>query len=158
MALDPRYVWSTSFVRERLRVGGITEAALFRYFFVIMAFDWLQFTSMATTPAANVSTWSLAGSWSTFFITIAGLVYLYVKNGGAQGRQLLRRYFPLSVTVGWKFVVAAFVSMWLVAWALAGASAEVRGWTSTVVLAALNIAMFWSIGAHLASLARDPGA
>jgi hypothetical protein len=118
-------------VRERLRVDGISEAALFRYFLTIMAFDWLQFTNIATTSAASVSTWTLVSSWITFIITIAGLIYLYLRNGGAKGRQFLRRYFPLSVTVGWKFVVAMFVSMWFVAWTMAGASAEVRGWIST---------------------------
>ncbi len=158
MPVDHRYLWSTSFVRERLRVGGISEAALFRYFLAVMTFDWLQFTSIATTPVVSVSTWSLAGAWMTFFITIAGLVYLHGRNGGAQGRQLLHRYFPLSVTVGWKFVVATFVSMWLVGSALSDKSAEVRGWASALVLAALNIAMFWSIGTHLARLAREPAA
>jgi hypothetical protein len=33
-------------------------------------------------------------------------------------------------------------------------SAEVRGWSSTLILTGLNIAMFWRIGAQLASLAR----
>ena len=156
--LDHHYLWSTRFVCERLRVGGISEATLFRYFLAIMAFDWLQFTSIATTPAASITAWSLVSSWSTLLITIAGLVYLYLRNGGAQGRQFLYRYFPLSVTVGWKFVVAGFVSMWFVAWVLAGASAEARGWTSTIVLAAINLVMLWRIGAHLASLAHEPAA
>lgn len=83
MPFDHRYLWSTSFVRERLRVDGISESALFRYFLVIMTFDWLQFTGMATTPTVSVSAWSLAAAWITFFVTIAGLVYLYARNGGA---------------------------------------------------------------------------
>ncbi|MFO0699555.1 MAG: hypothetical protein U0236_10015 [Nitrospira sp.] len=149
-----RYLWSTRFVWERLRAGTLSEAASFGYFLAIMAFDWLQFTIIATTLQPHVSLWSAVNSWATFVMTVVGLIYLYVRNGGAKGERFLHRYFPLSVTVGWKFVVGCYAVMWLIGPTLAGASVEVRGWISTLVLTALNIAMFWRIGAQLASLAR----
>jgi len=154
MSGDHRYLWSTRFVREHLRAGTLSEAASFGYFLAIMAFDWLQFTIIATTPQPHVSFWSAVNSWATFVMTVAGLIYVYIRNGGAKGERFLHRYFPLSVTVGWKFVVGIFAAMWFIGRALAGASVEVRGWSSTLVLAALNIAMFWRIGAQLACLAR----
>lgn len=151
---DHRYLWSTRFVWERLRAGTLSEAAIFGYFLAIMAFDWLQFTIIATTPHPNVSLWSAVNSWATFVITVAGLIYVYMRNGGTKGERFLHHYFPLSVMVGWKFVVGFYAAMWLIGPTLAGASAEVRGWSSTLILAGLNIAMFWRIGAQLASLAR----
>ena len=158
MPVDHRYLWSTPFVREQLRVEGLSEAATFRYFLAIMVFDWLQLTAIATTPTPIMSPWSFAGSWSTFFITVAGLLYLYVRNDGRNGRQFLQRYFALSVTVGWKFVAVMFVVMPLLQAVLAGSSPEFRGWSSTGTLAALNLAMFWRIGEHLARLAREHAA
>lgn len=145
MSVDHRYLWSTPFVREQLRAGGLSEAAAFRYFLAMMVFDWLQLTAIATTPTPIISPWSITGSWITFVITVAGLMYLYVRNDGRKGRQFLHRYFPLSVTVGWKFVAA-----------MSGSTPEICGWSATGVLAALNVAMFWRIGEHLASLAREP--
>jgi len=145
-------------VREHLRVGGLSESATFRYFLAIMVFDWLQLTAIATTPAPIISPWSITGSWITFAITVAGLIYLYVRNGGSKGKQFLHRYFPLSVTVGWKFVAAMFAVMWLVEHALTGSTTELRGWSTTGVLAMLNTAMFWRIGEHVASLAREHAA
>ena len=154
MPVDHRYIWSTPFVREQLRVGGLSEAATFRYFLAIMIFDWLQLTTIATTPTPIISPWSITDSWMTFAITVVGLMYLYVRNDGSKGKQFLHRYFPLSVTVGWKFVVAMFAIMWLVEHALAGSSPDIRGWSTTGVLAGLNVAMFWRIGKHLTTLAR----
>ncbi|MCC6929455.1 MAG: hypothetical protein IT359_10735 [Gemmatimonadaceae bacterium] len=97
-------------------------------------------------------------AWSTFVITLAGLVYLYLRNGATQGRHILQRYFPLSVTVGWKFVVIMVGLLWVLGWAQDGASAAVRGWTSTVSVAVLNVAMFWRIGTYVASLTRTHAA
>ena len=62
MRADHRYLWSASFVRQRLQVGDLSEAATFRYFFVIMAFDWLQFTTIATMPVRTVNAWSSASA------------------------------------------------------------------------------------------------
>lgn len=142
-------------MREHLRAGGLSEAATFKYFLAIMVFDWLQLTAIATTPTPIISPWSLTGSWITFAITVAGLMYLYVRNDGSKGKKFLLRYFPLSVTVGWKFVAAMFAVMWLVEHALAGSNPEIRGWSTTGVEAVLNMAMFWRIGFHLDSLARE---
>jgi hypothetical protein len=46
-----------------------------------------------------------------FAITIAALVYLCLCNGGTRGAHFLYRYFPLSVVVGWKVVVASLVAL-----------------------------------------------
>ena len=153
MPVDHRYLWNTPFVREHLRAGSLSEAAAFRYFLAIMVFDWLQFTAIVTTPTPIISLWYFTASWITFVITVAGLMYLYVCNDGSKGKQFLRRYFPLSVTVGWKFVAAMFAAIWFVEHVLAGSNPEIRGWSTTGVLALLNVAMFLRIGYHLRLLA-----
>lgn len=157
MPLDLRYFWSTSFVKERLREARLTEAASFRYFLAVMAFDWLQFTLIATTQTPSVSPWSAASAWASLAITLLGLPYLYRRNGGGTGQYFFRRYFPLSIVVGWKFVVAMVVALWFVPVVLAGQSDEMLGWSAAVMLALINITMFWRIGFHLASLADAPG-
>ena len=158
MSFDHRYLWSTGFVRDRLLTGRLSEAASFGYFLAIMTFDWLQFTVIATTPTPSISPWSSAGSWITFAVTVLGLLYLYRKNGGGAGQHFLRRYFPLSVTIGWKFVGAMFGILWLIPIALGGQSQEMLGWSSTVAIAAVNVVMFLRIGFHLGSLARETAA
>ncbi|OQW61836.1 MAG: hypothetical protein A4S17_09140 [Proteobacteria bacterium HN_bin10] len=145
-------------MREHLRADDLSEAATFRYFLAIMVFDWLQLTAIATTPTPIISPWSFAGSWITLAITVTGLMYLYLRNDGSKGKQFLHRYFPLSVTVGWKFVAVMLGVTPLLEAVLVGSSPEFRGWSSTVAIEALNLAMFWRIGEHLASLARERAA
>jgi hypothetical protein len=154
MSFNHRYLWSTDFITNQLRHGQLEEATAFRYFLAIMAFDWLQFTLIATTPSPSISPWSTASSWSTFVITVLGLFYLYRKNGGAAGRHFLHRYFPLSVTVGWKFVVTMFAAVWLIPVMLQGQSDEALGWCTSAALAVINTLMFLRIGMRLESLAK----
>ena len=137
---------------DLLRQGHLSEAASFYYFLAIMAFDWLQFTIIATTPSPRISSWSLANSWVTFLITVCGLIYLHIKNGGPSGQQFLQRYFPISVTVGLKFTVVMYLTLKLLPMALAGSSREVLGWSTTLAIATINIIMFWRIGTHLNAL------
>jgi hypothetical protein len=157
MSFNHRYLWNTAFVKNLLRDERLSEAAAFRYFLAIMAFDWLQFTLIATTPTPSISLWSTVGSWATFAVTVLGLLHLYHRNGGSTGRQFLRRYFPLSITVGWKFVAAMVVALWLIPVILVGQSNETLGWSATVSLAVINILMFWRIGSHLRSLSNEAG-
>lgn len=152
LAFNHRFLWSSTFILNALRQKDLSEPATFGYFLTIMAFDWLQFTLIATTPTPSISPWSTANSWTTFAITVLGLIYLYIKNGGSAGRNFLQRYFPLSVTVGCKFVVAMFLVSWLMPTILAGQSREVLGWSTMAALAAVNMLMFWRIGVHLESL------
>lgn len=153
--LNHRHIWSTRFVLDLLRQDRLSEAVSFYYFVVIMVFDWLQFTVIATTPTPRIGPWSIANSWATFLITVFGLTYLYVKNGGASGQQFLRRYFPLSVTVGLKFVIAMLILPRLIPIALVGESREVLGWSTMMAMATMNIIMFWRIGFHLSALSRE---
>lgn len=158
MSFNYRYLWSTRYITSLLRTEHVSDAATFRYFLAIMAFDWFQFTLIATTPTPSISLWSTVGSWSTFAVTVLGLLYLYRMNGGSTGKKFLQRYFPLSVTVGWKFVVAMFVVLWFIPVALSGQNDEVVGWSATASLAVINILMFWRIGAHLRLLSEEAGA
>lgn len=155
MPFDHRYLWNSDFVRELLRRDGLSEAAVFRYFLAITGFDWLQFAVAATIPVPHIEPWSAASAWASFAITLLGLVYLYLKNGAAQGKRFLSRYVALSVVVGWKFVLAAALAFWLATLVLASGGPEVSGWTNAVALAAVNIAMFWRIGFHLGLLACE---
>lgn len=155
MSFNHRDLWSSAHARKQLASGPMSEGKTFLYFLAITAFDWLQFTAFRLTQRAEpIPGWGYFDAWFALAITLAGLAYLFLCNGGLRGRYFLYRYFPLSVVVGWKFVAAAFVVLPAVTTALAGASPNVAGWSLSAVLAALNVAMFLRIGYHLKALAR----
>jgi hypothetical protein len=155
MPFNHRDLWDTNHIKAELAGRLMSERKTFVYFLALMAFDWLQFTLIRVSPASSISRWAEAGAWFTFALTVIGLLYLFACNGGALGRDFLYRYFPLSVVVGWKFVVAMFAALWIFGMAVTGAAREVAGWGSVAIVAVLNVAMFIRIGQHLKRLARD---
>jgi hypothetical protein len=153
MHFEHRYLWSTRFVSARLAKGTLSDATLFRYFLAVMAFDWLQFTLIAVTPTAQLSLAGRANAWLTFAVTVLGLVHLYRRNGGAAGRDFLQRYFALSVTVGWKFVVVMLAFGALRDWLLRDAAAPAQAWIAVATMALLNAALFARLGILMRRLA-----
>lgn len=154
MHLDHRLLWDTSHVKTMLRTCSLSEGGVFAYFLAIMTFDWLQFTVIRTSPSPGISNWALVDAWFTFLLTIAGLGYLFICNGGTSGRDFLYRYFPLSVVVGWKFVAAMFLALWLFDAVFPNASHAQAGWCSAAILAVINMLMLFRIGRHIKAVAH----
>ena len=158
MALSHRDLWDTRHVKSALTTGGMPEAKVFLYFLAITTFDWLQFTAFRIWP--NPEPLSLPAEFEAWFglgITVAGVVFLFLCNGGGQGKDFLYRYFPLAVVVGWKFVLAMVIASWALSRVLAGQPENVTRW-SVVALGCLgNALMFLRIGQHLKALSRGTG-
>jgi hypothetical protein len=155
MRFDFRGLWSTRFVAARLVRGELSDAAAFRYFLAVMAFDWLQFTLIAVTPAADVPLPARVNAWLTFAVTVLGLVVLHACNGGAAGRDFFKRYFALSVTVGWKFVAAMLAANALLGWVPWPAGLPQRAWVCVACMALLNLGLFGRMGVVLRGLALE---
>ena len=131
------------------------EGKVFLYFLAITTFDWLQLTAFRLRP--NPEPLSPAAQFDAWFglgITVVGVVFLFHCNGGGRGKDFLYRYFPLSVVVGWKFVLVMVVASWALSRALAEQPENVTRW-SLVALGVLgNALMFLRIGQHLKALSR----
>jgi hypothetical protein len=111
-----REFFSTRIVTEKLIAGSLPEGHLFLYFYIVMVFDWLQFTllylqvadRMASTEQPIVFSDHL-WIWSLFFITILGILICFIVNGGMKGKNFLPKFFSYSVTVGFKYGIAGLV-------------------------------------------------
>jgi hypothetical protein len=153
MTLRHRDLWDTRHVKRELITNTVSERKAFAYFFAIMIFDWFQLTSFRLSPSAGISPWARADALITLAVTAAGLLFLYRSNGGKHGKDFLYRYFALSVVVGWKFALLAYVLLWSSNYLLRGSPGAQVGWTLVTVLFACNLAMFGRIGAHYRTLA-----
>jgi hypothetical protein len=156
MALSHRDLWDTRHVKSELAIGAMPEAKLFLYFLAITTFDWLQLTAFRIWP--NPVPLSLPAEFDAWFglgITVVGVIFLFLCNGGGQGKDFLYRYFPLAVVVGWKFVVAMIVASSALSFALAGQSENVTRWSAVALGCLGNVLMFLRIGQHLKALSRD---
>ena len=156
MPLNHRDFWDTKHLKLELATGAMSEGKAFLYFFAIMGFDWLQFTTFRLSPASvPISAWERVDAWLTFALTVFGLAFLFWCNGGVRGKDFLYRYFPLSFVVGWKFMVSAFATLWLCDLALQNVPASTAGWVSTAILAFFNVAMILRIGLHMKELSHS---
>lgn len=144
MKFNLKYFLDTSFVIEKLKSGEIPQYISFLHFFIIMSFDWLQFTLISLSENI-VTNLSIFNSISTFIITIFGLLYLYSLNGGENGKNFLERFFALSVSVGWKFIIASFLVSYLIEIVLVNNTYLVQ----VLAILFLNLLMFFQIGKNL---------
>ena len=113
MPLTHRDLWDTRHLTSVLGARAMPEWQVFLYFLAITTFDWLQFTAFRIRP--NSEPLSLQAEFEAWFglgITVAGVVFLFLCNGGGRGKDFLYRYFPLAVVVGWKFVAAMVFAAW----------------------------------------------
>ena len=155
MALSHRDLWDTRHVTSELATRAMPETKVFLYFLAITTFDWLQFTAFRIRP--NPEPLPLPAEFEAWFglgITVVGIVFLFLCNGGGQGKDFLYRYFPLSVVVGWKFVVAMVVAAWALNQVLAGQPEHVTRWNMVALGCLGNALMFLRIGQHLKALNR----
>jgi hypothetical protein len=155
MALSHRDLWDTRHVKSELATGAMPEAKVFLYFLAITTFDWLQLTAFRLR--SNPEPLSLPEEFDAWFgigITVVGVVFLFLCNGGSRGTDFLYRYFPLAVVVGWKFVLAMLVAAWALSQALVGQPENVMRWSMVALGCLGNVFMFLRIGQHLKSLSR----
>jgi hypothetical protein len=112
MPLNHRDLWDIRHVRSELAARAMPEWKVFLCFLAITTFDWLQFTAFRLWPGKKpLSPASQFEAWFGLGITVTGVVFLFLCNRGARGNDFLYRYFPLSVVVGWKFVVATVAAL-----------------------------------------------
>jgi hypothetical protein len=159
MPLNHRDLWDTRHVKSELAAGAMPEGKVFLYFLAITTFDWLQLTAFRIRPNPEpLSRLSQFEAWFGFGVTVVGVAFLFLCNGGGRGKDFLYRYFPLSVVVGWKFVVALVVASWASSLLLAGQPDYVTRWSAVALGCLFNVLMFLRIGQHLKGLSRDAAA
>ena len=113
MPLSHRDLWDARHVKSELAAHAMPEGKVFLYFLAITTFDWLQFTAFRIRPNPEpLSPSAQFDAWFGFGITVVGVVFLFLCNGGGRGKDFLYQYFPLSGVVGRKFVVAMVVASW----------------------------------------------
>ncbi len=144
MKINWQYFLDTSFILQKLRNNEIPQSISFLHFFIIMSFDWLQFTLIALNED-EITKLSTFNSISTFIITIIGLLYLYTVNGGANGKNFLEKFFALSVSVGWKFVIASFLISYFISFIFINNIYLIQ----VLSMIFLNLLMFFQIGKNL---------
>jgi hypothetical protein len=89
----------------------MSEGKVFLYFLTITTFDWLQLTAFRIRPNPEaLSRLSQFEAWFGLGITVVGVVFLFLRNGGGQGKDFLYQV-GMALFYGF-FVTLSFRSLW----------------------------------------------
>ncbi len=103
--------------------------------------------------------------WLTVLTQIAGMIYVYFRNGGANGREFLPRFFALHVALCVRFIVgsmlvvaqAALLAALLTFLHAPGAlfiALMGMGGMLLLVTPAPFVLLFWRMGRHMHDVAK----
>lgn len=100
------YFWKIEKLKKDLREKGLSEKESFYYLFVTTLLY-----CIALTPYEKTSIWDVYNTVSVTLVSAGGLIYLYKKNGGSEGKNFLQKYLSL----GWVYAIR-----WSVFWLIPG--------------------------------------
>lgn len=151
------YWWNVEALKKDLARGALPGHGVFVYFFAVLVVDSLMIATWGLFPAADGGTgWDYLYAGGYVLIVLAGTLVLYRRNGGAQGRLFLERYFPLLWVLGVRFLVFTVPLMlpWMIwNWDLE-AEAVVDSGPETAVSLAVFVLYYWRLAVHLGQV-RD---
>ncbi len=98
------YFWNIKALKAQIKRGELDDKETLPYFVVsnlllIFLFDTL--CASASTSESNM--WDTLSLFADMALLLVGILYAYKKNGGARGRNFIRKYIALSLVVGVRF-------------------------------------------------------
>lgn len=173
MKLEHRLIWSIRFVKEKLSTGTLSVRAQFGYFLLCESIGLVLYATAfsvvgpqefeAKLPSSV--TWEFCWPcWATVLVQIVGMIYAYLRNGGAHGREFFSRFFALYVVLSVRFIVGSILvlliaSLWLALLAYLGSVKVllmflvVMGAALLVYAVSAQLLLFWRMGCHIRDVA-----
>jgi len=141
------YFWRIKDLKARLQERPLTEREALSYLLVYLVL------AAATTvfPMETMNSWDYIIALGVLVLTVAGTVYAYQCNGGANGSHFLQRYFAIGwvVAVRW---AAAVVPLFIVLMAILGAP-EDTNWHIALYFVIVGALFYQRLGHHMREVA-----
>lgn len=97
---------STKVVKKKILNNQLSEGQLFAYFYLTLLFDTGSFTLQSLSVAGKQMTMlDAVNIYGLFIVNAVGFLILFMMNGAANGKDFLKKYFPLSFTIGLKYFI-----------------------------------------------------
>ena len=102
------YIWKIDELNQQLISSNLTEPDVFKY---LMA--WTVLNSLAMIRYLVPNQYDTYNGIIAVVISIIGLVFIYICNGGKNGSHLLERYISISWVVFVRFLVLFFLPAYI---------------------------------------------
>ena len=103
------YIWKIEDLKKDLKQGPLTEKESLKYLLVFLFFGALE-----AIPIEGSNRLDLYSALAFGIITILGTWYLYICNGGEQGKCFVERYLSLGLVVAIRWTVFVFLPLFVV--------------------------------------------
>src|SRR5258706_5406001 len=141
------YFWRIKDLKAKLQERPLTEREVLPYLLV-----YLVLTAATTVfPMETMNSWDYVIATGVLVLTVAGTVYTYQCNGGANGSHFLQRYFAIGwvVAVRWAAVV---VPLFIVLTAILGIPKDTN-WHIALYFAIVGALFYQRLGHHIREVA-----
>ncbi len=101
------YFWNITKLKEEIRGGGPSENECFKYLLAFGIFFALLSSAPTSLEKREPALFFLS-AFAMIGIVIAAVTYCYKMNGGAAGRDFLKRFLSIAWVVGWRALLVAF--------------------------------------------------
>ncbi len=154
------YVWNINALKKHLAEQGLSEAHTFYYVLLYVGLSALCTELVAYVPTENPNGWDYLDSTLSVLLPIAGTVYAFLANRGAQGRNFAAKYFSIGFVMLIRFLVYLIPVPFVVfgyyavrsAWGADAAGADDLAGTNAfevLVGAALYVAYYLRVAKHI---------
>lgn len=139
------YLWKIESLKEDIKNGDFKDKELIPYVVVSAGLYAASIEIVGYLPYEDTNAWRYVLSIFNVLIPIAGTIYAYKYNGGANGMNFASKYFSIGFVVGIRFVVyliplmVLMITYWVVVFA------DQEEWPTTI----LEVVLFSSWYAFL---------
>ncbi len=143
-------------LKERLRSRAVGDREALPYYAVFMA----CMTFLCALPMDKPYTrWDVLSAVTGTVVTIGGVIYSYVRNGGRAGYDLIHK----SVILGWVVMIRLLAIIVPVVAGIVflktrlGHSCEQTSWVDVIAVAILEAVYYQRLGKHIGETNRTEG-
>lgn len=143
------YIFNLKGLKDEMVKGPLPEREQVKYLLVYVALTSVSILSMYSYETNN---WDVLAELIFMAIGVLGVVYFYIKNGGAQGERFLEKYFALGFVTAVRFLLY-MIPVLLVYGVLAGALdegyIEMTTQRDVILLTVTGLVFTWYFGKQI---------
>ncbi len=157
------YIFRIKKLRQQLAGQGLSEKHALFYYLATAILSALTYEAVANSPGSGgpmVPVDYLDGGLDLVFTTV-GIIWCYVQNGGAEGKEFLKRIVPIGWVMFWRLMLGGLIPFTILIGALNWYATgefgrpETESVLEVIIHNGLFLGMFWRMGVHMNWVANN---
>jgi hypothetical protein len=156
------YIWRIKPLRQQLASDGLSQKQAFQYYLWTTLLGCLLYEMAGFGAGAEFSATVVLDASMYFGFNIAGIIWCYRQNGGAEGSEFLARIVPVGWVMFWRLasiVIPFFILLGVIDYVRTGSLGRPGSDMALLIILmnALYGGMWWRMGVHMKWIAEHRG-